>query len=204
MDDRELVTPTRALIEEAIDAGDDARAKELLFHMEQDWLRNVDYSINWIASLLSFVGRTQGEPAVEDALRDFGERYLRARREAGQGASPRKVVEAVARAMKANGGEVTLEEDDEAYVLSFRCGSGGKLIEDGAYTDARGYLTLREPGPMLAGRDEMPVYCAHCPIHNEVQPTEWFGAPTTIQFPMTEPGTRCVHRVPKEPPARHT
>jgi len=196
MDLREIETPTRALVEEAIDRGDGTEAKRLLFHMEQDWFRNKDYSINWIAQLLSFIGRRMGEPAVEEALRDFGERYLRARR--SPDVAPRKVAEAVVRAMKANGGEVTWDEDGEAYTLSFRCGSGGKLIEDGAYRAPRDYLVLRQPGPMLAGLDEMPAYCAHCPIHNEVQPTEWFGAPSTVQFPGTEPGARCVHRVSKQ------
>ena len=66
MDTREIETPTSQLIAEAIDAGDGARAKKLLHLMVADWERNKDYSINWIAQLLSFIGRRLGEPAVEE------------------------------------------------------------------------------------------------------------------------------------------
>lgn len=199
MDDRAVTTPTRALIDEALEAGDLEEAGRLVGLMERDWLANKEYSINWIASLLSFIGERFGEPAVEEALLDFGERFLRHRRAGIDQVPARKVVEAVARAMKANGGTVTrFAEDAEKYTLEFDCGSGGMLIDSGAYTDARGYLTLREPSRMLAGLDAMPVYCAHCPIHNELQPIEWTGHPTTVQFPDSVPGTRCVHHVYKD------
>lgn len=200
MDDRQVVTPTSTLIEEAIDVGDAAEAKRLLGLMVTDWERNKDYSINWIASLLSFIGRRMGEPAVEEALRDFGERYVRTRR-AGADHGARKRMEAIARAMKANGATVELAEDDDAYTLSFRCGSGGKLIDDGAYGPARDYLTLREAGPVTFGRDALPVYCAHCSINNEIQPIEWDGAPATVQEPPRAPGERCIHRIFKDPRA---
>ena len=199
MDDHAVVTSTRTLVEEAMDRGDLAEAKRLLALMESDWLGNKEYSINWIASLLSFIGERYGEPAVEDALRDFGERFLRARRASVADVPARKVAEAVARAMKANGGAITrFAEDDEKFTLEFACGSGGMLIDSGAYQDDRHYLTLREPGPMLGDLDAMPVYCSHCPIHNELQPIEWTGLPTTVQFPGTKPGERCVHHVYKD------
>ncbi|MFN2613708.1 MAG: hypothetical protein ABR552_02675, partial [Actinomycetota bacterium] len=163
MNRTQIETPTTELIERAIDAGDAGEAKRLLQHMTTDWMRNKDHSINWITSLLSFIGRRLGEDAVEEALRDFGERFLRARRAtAGEPPGARKVMEGVARGMKANGAEVRFEEDAEKFILSFRCGSGGKLIDEGAYGEPKGYLTLRDAGPRTFGRDELPVYCAHC------------------------------------------
>jgi hypothetical protein len=197
MDGREIETPTARLIEEAIDAGDGARAKKLLRLMVGDWERNKDYSINWIAQLLSFVGRRMGEPAVEEALRDLGDRFVRPRRGSGT-VDARKKMEAIARAMKANGADVSFEEDDEKYVLSFRCGSGGMLIDSGAYSDPKNYLTLREAGPVTFGRSELPVYCAHCSVNNEIQPTEWDGAPQTVEYPPEQPGERCLHHIYKD------
>jgi hypothetical protein len=195
MNQREIETPTADLIEEAIDAGDTDRAKALLRSMVGDWERNKDYSINWITSLLSFIGRRMGEPAVEEALRDFGDRYLKDRRE-GLGELPkRKVMEGLVRAMKANGADVDLTERDDQWEVSFRCGSGGKLIDEGAYGPPRDYLTLRQTGPVTFGRDALPVYCAHCSVNNEMQPIEWTGAPLTVQEPPTQPGERCVHHV---------
>ncbi|MGH2726527.1 MAG: hypothetical protein ACRDKS_06080 [Actinomycetota bacterium] len=199
MERRELETPTRALVDEAIDRGDAATAKKLVKAMEADWLRNKDYSINWITSLLSFIGRRLGEPAVEEALRDFGARYL-AERRAGYAAVTSDVrLEGLVRAMKANGADVELGEDDEKYGASFRCGSGGKLIDDGAYTAPRDYLTLHGPTPVTFGRPTLPVYCAHCSVNNEIEPIESTGVPVTVEFPPERPGERCVHHVYKDP-----
>jgi len=199
MDRREIETPTATQIEEAIDRGDAAEAKRLLRRATGDWERNKDYSINWIASLLSFIGRRMGEDAVEEALRDFGDRFLRDRRGAQAGVEPRKRMEGLVRAMKANGADVSYGEDDEKFVVSFRCGSGGMLIDGGAYAAPRDYLTLRDAGPRTFGRAELPVYCAHCSVNNEIEGIEQTGVPVTIEFPPERPGERCVHHVYKDP-----
>ena len=199
MDGREIETPTRLLIEEAIDRGDGDGAKRLLQLMEGDWLRNKDYSINWIASLLSFIGRRLGEDAVEEALRDFGDRFLRDRRAGQATVEARKRMEGLVRAMKANGADVVLTEEEDRYVVSFRCGSGGMLIDSGAYAAPRNYLMLREAGPRTFGRGELPVYCAHCSVNNEMEGIEQTGVPVTIEFPPERPGEKCVHHVYKDP-----
>jgi hypothetical protein len=163
------------------------------------------YSVNWITSLLSFVGRELGEDGVERALRATGEEFVRPRR-GDPGAWDALPAEArakvVARAMVANGGDCDVAEDDEKIVLSFRCGSGGMLIDDGRYdVDGGPYLTLRERGGRTFGRDALPVYCAHCSVHNEIQPVEWGGGPTSVEFPPEHAGERCVHHVYKDPHA---
>jgi hypothetical protein len=198
MDTHEIETPTEQLIEDALDRGDAAEAKRLIREMRGAWLRNKDYSINWITSLLSFIGRELGEDAVERALRDFGERFVKARRTGLKGVDARTRMEGIVRAMKANGGEVAFSEEEDRYVLSFRCGSGGMLIDEGAYAEPKDYLTLREPGPRTFMRDELPVYCAHCSVNNEMQGIEWDGVPHTVEHPPTKPGERCIHHVFKD------
>ncbi len=199
MDKRALETPTPTLIEQAIDRGDATGAKRLLHSMVADWLRNKDYSINWITSLLSFIGRRLGDDAVEEALRDFGDRYLRDRRASTMRVPAEERLQGLVRAMKANGADVVVEEDDEKYVASFRCGSGGKLIDDRSYVPPRAYLRLEGPTPMTFGRPSLPVYCAHCSVNNEMEPMEQTGVPITVEFPPEEPGERCVHHLYKNP-----
>jgi hypothetical protein len=162
------------------------------------------YSIEWITSLLSFVGRELGEEAVERALRANSDDFIRARREP-PGAPPWDTLpatvraKAIARAMVANGGQCEVSEDDEKIVLSFRCGSGGRLIDEGRYDDVGGpYLTLHERDARTFERDALPVYCAHCSVHNEIQPVEWGGAPTSIEYPPERAGEPCVHHVYKD------
>ena len=198
MNDQEMQTPTGELIGAAIDAGDADRAKRLISAIERDFLSNKEYSINWITSLLSFIGRRLGEDAVEEALRDFGERYLRDRRAGLADVPARKRLEGLVRAMKANGATLTLAEDDQKWTVAFRCGTGGKLIDDGAYGPPRNYLTLIERGPRTFDRDSLPVYCAHCSINNEIQPIEWTGSPSTIESPPEKPGEPCIHHVYKD------
>jgi hypothetical protein len=84
-------------------------------------------------------------------------------------------------------------------VLSFQCGSGGRLIDEGRYdVDGGPYLTLRERSGRTFNRAELPVYCAHCSVNNEMQRVEAGGAPTSIEFPPTRAGERCVHHVYKD------
>jgi hypothetical protein len=168
---------------------------------EAQWRRLQDYSINWVTSLLSFIGREMGEDAVERALREFGESFVHPRRgdPAAWDALPAEArARAIRRAMEANFGSCEQSEDDEKIVLSFRCGTGGRLIDERRYEGDDAYLTLHDAGPRTFQRDALPVYCAHCSVNNEMQPVEWGGAPTTVEFPPERPGEPCVHHVYKD------
>jgi hypothetical protein len=213
-------TPLWEQAKAAIDAGDADAAKALVDRAVAQWASLKDYSINWITTLLTFIADELGEEAVERALRRTGDDFVRPRRATGRDwgdlpAAQRAKV--IARSMLANMGEVEIDEDDEKIVLSFKCGSGGKLIDDGRYEGEHAYHLLREPAGRTFMRDELWVYCAHCSVNNEIQPLEWGESPTSIEHPPTKPGERCVHhvykdvadtpveafrRVGKEPPAR--
>ncbi len=185
----------------AIDAGDVDGAKALVDRAVEQWSSLEEYSINWIASLLTFIADELGEPAVERALRATGEEFVRPRRSTGTpwGDVPAaQRAKVIARAMLANMGAVAVSEDDEKITLEFRCGSGGKLIDDGRYEGEHGYARLREPAGRTFGRDAMWVYCAHCSVNNEIQPVEWGDVPTSIEYPPQRAGEPCVHHVYKD------
>src|SRR5918996_1621589 len=180
LNDDEISRMATPLWEQARTAYHDGRADDgdrLLDAATTQWAALKDYSINWITSLLTFVGEELGEEAVERALRKTGEEFVRPRR---------------------NTGTVEVDEDDEKIVLSFRCGTGGKLVDDGRYEGEHAYLTLRERSGRTFMRDELPVYCAHCSVNNEIQPVEWGGAPTSIEHPPTRKGEQCVHHIYKD------
>jgi hypothetical protein len=197
-----MTTPTWEQAKAAIAAGDGERALALVDRCVAQWRSLQDYSVSWVTSLLSFIGRELGEEAVERALRTTGEEFVRPRRDTGVDwgdlpASARAKV--IARAMVANFGECEVSEDDDKVVLSFDCGSGGRLLAEGRYDQQGGtFLTLTERAGRTFMRDQLPVYCAHCSVNNEMQPLEWGQAPTSIEHPPTEPGGRCVHHVYKD------
>ena len=194
-------TPLWEQAREAFAAGRTDDGSALLDKAVDQWRSLQDYSINWITSLLTFIGEELGEDAVERALRKTGEEFVRPRRDTGTewGALPASArAKVIARAMLANMGTVDVDEDDEKIVLSFRCGSGGRLIDDGRYEGEHAYLTLREKSGRTFMRDELPVYCAHCSVNNEMQPVEWGGVPTSIEHPPEHKGERCVHHIYKD------
>ncbi len=194
-------TPLWEQAKTAIAQGRPGEAVALIDRAVEQWSGLKDYSINWITSLLTFIGEELGEEAVERALRKTGDEFVRPRRDTGTewsslpAAARAKVI---ARAMLANMGAVDVDEDDEKITLSFRCGSGGKLIDDGRYEGDHPYLRLRERAPRTFGREELWVYCAHCSVNNEIQATEWGGAPTSVEHPPRAPGEPCVHHIYKD------
>lgn len=203
MTEEVTTSPGWERVKAALAAGDTDEATRLLDRTVEQWRSLQDYSINWVTALLSFIGRELGEAAVERALREFGDEFVRDRRDASWDGLPAAVrARSIARAMLANFGTVAVDEDDEKIVLSFRCGTGGRLIDEGRYDEQGGpYLTLHERGPQTFMRDELPVYCAHCSINNEVQPVELGRAPVTVEYPPTAPGEPCVHHIYKDPAA---
>jgi hypothetical protein len=197
-----MTTPTWERAKDAIRAGDTDEAIALVDKAVAQWRGLQEYSINWVTSTLSFIARELGEEAVERALRQTGDEFVKPRRDTGVewGDLPARVrAKVIARAMVANFGDCAVEEDDEKITLSFQCGTGGKLIDDGRYDEQGGaYYTLRENAPRTFSRDALPVYCAHCSVNNEMQTIEWGGTPTSIEHPPTKPGERCIHHVYKD------
>jgi hypothetical protein len=198
---RKMQTPLWEQAKAAIDAGEPDEAKALIDRAVAQWASLKDYSINWITTLLTFIADELGEDAVERALRKTGDDFVRPRRATGRdwgGLPAAQRAKVIARSMLGNMGEVEVDEDDEKIVLSFRCGSGGKLIDDGAYEGDQPYRVLREQSGRTFMREELWVYCAHCAVNNEIQPVEWGESPTSIEHPPTKPGERCVHHVYKD------
>jgi hypothetical protein len=196
-----MQTPLWEQAKAAIDAGDAEGAKTLVDRAVGQWASLKDYSINWIASLLTFVAEELGEEAVERALRKTGEEFVRPRRDTGADWSSLPAAQrakVIARSMLGNMGEVEVSEDDEKIVLAFRCGSGGKLIDDGRYEGEHALHTLRERAGRTFMEDDLAVYCAHCSVNNEIQPVEWGEAPSSIEYPARAPGDRCVHHIYKD------
>jgi hypothetical protein len=196
-----MQTPLWEQARVAFVAGRTDDGSALLDKAIDQWRSLKDYSINWITSLLTFIGEELGEEAVEQALRKTGDEFVRPRRETGTdwGSLPASVrAKFIARAMVSNMGSVDVDEDDEKIVLSFRCGTGGRLIDEGRYEGDPAYLTLREKSGRTFMRDELPVYCAHCSVNNEMQPVEWGGAPTSIEHPPERKGEACVHHIYKD------
>jgi hypothetical protein len=202
---RDAAVPDHERVRAALADGDADAGLAALDHLVRRFASLQDYSVNWVTSLLSFIGRELGEDAVERALREFGDTFLADQRADAAATTPWPDLPAEVRAralirpMVANGATVRVDADDERIELRFRCGTGGRLVDEGRYDDradgSPGYLVLDGDGPVTFGRPGLPVYCAHCSVNNELQPTERDGAPVTVEHPTRSPGEECVHHV---------
>jgi hypothetical protein len=88
-----------------------------------------------------------------------------------------------------HGMKYDLLEDDGGFCFDTKpCGSGGRLIEEGAYAAPKNLPMVKGPNVESFGVDEMPVYCMHCPGTNK-HVLEHDGP----YFLLVEPGIKDGH-----------
>ena len=73
-------------------------------------------------------------------------------------------------------GRVSVEHRDGCFTIrQSPCGSGGRLLADGAYAGPDALPGVDGPAPLTFGMPRMPVYCTHCAIWNGAATLRWFG-----------------------------
>jgi hypothetical protein len=205
---------TRLAIE-ALDAGEIEQAKAWLKRHDETKDILHDLYLHWITGLLSHIYDHHGEDAAVRAVRDtatrdqsqWGYSFLQAKKgimkEAGFRGWIRFLVDVLRQHSMYPG--LTVEEDDEKFTLTMDpCGSGGRLINMGAYEGPYGYRKLKNPGPHTWGEKDLPIYCSHCPWAHEISPLFYGGEEGSqlwvhgAPFPK-KPGEPCVWLIYKDP-----
>ncbi len=183
----------------AVRAGDVAGARELLAERDRQHEVVHDRFIDFKASLYSYAGSVFGDRGLEGILRHTGERQ-RAGFERWEAMSVEDFVRATAHLLRSHMTELQVTEDDERFTITQDpCGSGGRLMREGAYQGERGQHRVREAQPMTFGKPDFPSYCAHCAVWNAIQCIEWFGHPQwCIDHPAT-PADPCRIHIYKNP-----
>ena len=182
-----------------LESGDAKTAGQLAHRMYAEFLAMHDLYRDWVTHLLSFIGRRHGEDEVAEALEEsvgaytlrLGRRYI--------GKEVKRKVEILAAGLRGHLHPFeVVEEDDRIVINAGLCGSGGRLVRDGRYEGPDGYLKLKGPREMTFGRDEWPVYCAHCHFQNVV-PGEPGGEPLFQTEAAEKPGEEpCRIVIPKK------
>lgn len=158
----EMGKVTRDLILEAIDRGDLQQARELTDRMYREFLGMHDLYVYWLTATLSHVGRTFGNDALYEALRSGCDAWVTplARRYAGKDLKTR--VRMLVAGLRGHLHPLRVEEDDEKVTVYLKpCGSGGRMILNGAYKPPYDFLEIDPSQPMTFDRQKFPVYCAH-------------------------------------------
>lgn len=172
-------------INEMIDSGDAYHAKELVKDLYDGFTFLHDGYMCWISGLLTYIYENYGIDEVQKAER-------RAHGLEGRIAFPpldpnmtfRQVVEHTVHALHGHVYQpMTVEEDDEKVTITVNpCGSGGRLIQMGAYEDGL-MAILKEKHEITWGNGNLPIYCTHCPV------TEALEIEGTGDFRWVHPAT---------------
>jgi hypothetical protein len=183
---------TLDLLSSCIDQGDQAAAKKLAQRMYSEFLGMHDLYRDWITHLLSFIGERFGDEALADALKETVEGYTGRLGERYSGKPLRRRVEMLLAGFRGHLHSFEIEEDDEKFTITPNpCGSGERLIREGAYEPPQNFLKIECSQAMTFNRPEFPVYCAHCYFQNII-PVEADGSPLFVTEPAEELGkTPC-------------
>ncbi len=207
----ELSRPTMDRAIEAIDAGELETARRLCGEMKHEWQMLHDLMASGLLDLVSFIQRRLGDEAVAEAWSESMSRGWRRHHDAILDLDRRDIVELLAATWRAhstsgvgpNPGSFTITEDEEKVTFSMHpCGSGQRLVRNGAYERLPGGGVTRAAHDWSFGRKGFPLYCTHCSFMNESLPIQWSGYPL---YPCEPPGDYakdpCVWHWYKDPDA---
>lgn len=198
----EMGTRTVDLIERAIDLGDYEKAKELSRRMYQDAVDMQDNYVDWVAALLSFIGRQYGDDTIYQALEEsIGQRVLLSVDIFDQ-ADFRQRVEMVTVGLRRHCQPIEIKEDEEKIVFKMKpCGTGGRQILAGKYESPLNLLKVKKPQPMTCWKEDLPVYCCHAHFVAS-SPVAQGRTPPLVEIVSDKPGEEpCEILVYKDPQA---
>jgi hypothetical protein len=207
-DDDELETlrhPAFALAVAALDAGDERIARRHLALSKTEWYPAHHLLRDLVTAMLSWLHEHDGVKRVWDCVEVAYNRPIMGQMAAQVGELDlRSQVRMLGTLFHQHGMKFSIAETDGGF--DFRtapCGSGGRLVEEGAYAEPKSFATIAGPGLESFGLAEMPVYCMHCPATNRMFLEQ--GGP---YFLLVEPDVRdgrihghCSFHVFKEPAA---
>ncbi|MDD5095833.1 MAG: hypothetical protein PHV74_15890, partial [Dehalococcoidia bacterium] len=183
---------------------DKERASDLTIRLYNEAKRMHHLHLYWITSLMSYIGRHLGDEALEEAQKEFisvamadgAKRRPQKRLEGTE--RLRQAVQNYAERFRATFSPVTIDEDEEKFVLEMRpCGSGGHLIIEDSYENF-GFLKIKRPQPMTYGQSDFPVYCTHGACAAMVQMES--GTLDVFEDPSEELGKKpCKFYIYKDP-----
>ena len=169
--DEELAVMAKRTIDkafDAIDAGDAAEAREQVQLMYDQFVHLHDGYMVWIAGLLTWIYERHGADGVGDAEREAHAKEAKLVFLPPERTDFRFMVEKMAAELQGHVHQrMSLEEDDEKVVLTNTpCGSGGRLIQMGGYSEEVGLGRIPEPSDLTFNTPDYPLYCVHCPLFN--------------------------------------
>jgi hypothetical protein len=163
---------------EAIDEGNREQAKAYAQQLWDEGRPLHDLMGDMVALILTYVGETVGEDAVEDALRYTGERLWKPIVATMKAEGVEQLAQIFAAFLRAHGVDFHVEEDEEkfAFVAKY-CTSGGRMMKEGKIDTSKRHPfnlgTTKKAYPWSFDQTGVPYYCCHCSLWMQIQSKEW-------------------------------
>lgn len=196
----DLATRTIDKAKRAIDEGDVELAKELLDLQYAQFAFLHDGYMTWVSGLQTYIYENYGPEVLEEAERSAHEIESRLIFIPADESDFKTAVEGFIRGMHGHVHQpMTVTEDDEKVTMTVGpCGSGGRLMEMGAYEPEVGLAKIKEPGNITFGLEDFPIYCIHCPVM-QAQDYERCGDFTFVKgFKDDKVGSCCEYHFYKD------
>jgi len=183
----------------AIEANETNRAVQLAQRMSEEFQGMHDLYLNWAAAFMSFIGRRYGDDILGESIKEVMQYTADA---SGidtaallEGMSDEERIQVFAKGIRGHMQPFRVKEEKDSYdILLDHCGSGGRLIQQGAYEGPHALHKIKEPSPMTFGQKDFPVYCTHCHFEGTTMGDEPFYEVIASEKPGHSP---CVLRMHK-------
>ena len=153
-----------------IDAGRLDRARRHLALSKTEWYPGHHFGRDLVTALTGWILRNHGiEHCWESVEQCYNRPTMGAVLTQVRTMPYRQQVQWLATLFHQHGMRYTVAEDSDKFVFhTTPCGSGGRLIEEGAYAEPKNFATVTGARVESFGLEEMPVYCMHCPATNKL------------------------------------
>jgi hypothetical protein len=153
---------------DAIDAGDIPGAIGLCQQTKNEWFPSHHAVRDWVTGMLSFIYRRYGIDAAHQAvIKGYEEQTAKTMFDAVAQQNLREQVEGLAAGFRQHAMQFRIVEDADKFVfVTEPCGSGGRLLDEGAYASPKNFALIKEKHEATFYLENFPVYCMHCPSTN--------------------------------------
>ena len=206
---REMEKRTLDRLTSAIDEGDADKARRIAQRMYNEFLSMHDLYRNWVAATLSEIGRRYGDEVLEEIVTEGTRAWWQptSDRFSTDPQATKKNIKMFVAGLHGHLQPLGIKEDDDKVEIQLQpCGSGGRLVSEGKYEGAKGWLKIEKPQRLTYGREDFPVYCAHESAMERVD-IQNRGKPFVVVEPAAEIGkgycTMIVYKDPDKIPAKY-
>lgn len=183
---------------QAIEMEEAALAIQLANRMSDEFQGMHDHYLNWTTKFMGFIGKTYGEDVLAKAIEETMATSTAESEDiavAWAAMSDEERIQLFAKGVRGHLQPFKVREKEDSYELVLdQCGSGGRLIRQGAYDGENALYKIKEPTPMTYGQRDFPVYCAHCHFEGKAVGKKTFYEVIASDKPGTVP---CLLRVYK-------